>query len=205
MTKTIDERIQDSLNILEDFLKKNDNALKNIEELLELNFQAEELLSAVEGIELMYGEDISQSVTRFLSFPKKTIKIIQEGKYQYGESYKLLILKYKEMFLRLRKFEETGRTTLMKISEETVSNVFNFTIQRVDNTYFDFKVSHENQLSIINYLMDVFKKHISESNDLDVEELNDFISDLKELNVKIKDLESLFDDLLEEKNDGKNL
>lgn len=198
MEKPVLERVKDSLNNLEDLFEKNIEAQKHIEELIRLNFQDASLTHALEGIETMYGEEISISISRLLSFPTRTLEVVQEGTYKFEEYYKLLILKYRLQFLRLRQYEEIGHTTLMKMSEDISGNVFNYYVLRADNTYFDFKVSHENQLGVINYLVSVLNKHISTSETLELEDLNDFKVDLEELIKCVGELESNIDNKFEE-------
>lgn len=204
MEKPVQERIKDSLNILEVFLKSNDNAQKHIEDFLKYNFQEGTLFDAFEGIEEMYGEDISNSLLRLFSFPNTTLEIIEDGTYKFEEFYKLIILKFRAPFLRLRQFAETGRTALMKISEDIVEDVFSYTIQRADNTYFDLKISHENQIGVINYFIHVLNKHIVQSDNIELEDLKDFIIDFQELKESVDELYSNIKNKLEEKANGED-
>ncbi|MFJ3386356.1 hypothetical protein [Lysinibacillus sp. NPDC086135] len=198
MEKPVEERIIDSLNILEAFLNNNNDAKKHIEDFFKLNFQEETFVPTFEGIDEMYGEDISSSLLRLFSFPNKSLEIIRNGTYEFEEFYKLLILKFKSQFIRQRQIVETGRTSVLKISEDIIQNVFNYTMQRADNTYFDFKISHENQIGVINYFINVLNAHIANSDNLELGDLRDFIIDFQELQESVDELHSNIKNKLEE-------
>lgn len=204
MQETVEDRIIESLSFLEELFNKDPEAKKHIEELVATILKDESVTDAIEAIEIIYGEQISDSITRILSVPIKTISIIKDGDYKNEKFLSLFILKYKKVFLRVRQIEETGFNTLIKIAETISDNIINYTIQTADNTYFEFRVSQENQLGIINYFTKVLSNHIQKSTILDLDDLKDFESDLASLNETINTLKNNIEKKIEEVIDGED-
>lgn len=201
MQQTLDDRIKDSLNLLEELFNKDPEAKSHIEEVIATNLKDDGVNDAIEAVELLYNEDIGDAISRILSVPTKTINIIKNGEYTNEEFFLFFILKYRKVFLKLKQLEETGYSTLIRITENISGNIINYTMQRVDNTYLEFRVSHENQIGIINYLITVLSNHIEKSDSLNSLDLVDFNNDFLALIESTNSLKNAIEKRLEELKD----
>lgn len=200
MSTNTEERILSSLSNLEIFFDNNPEAQQYIDSLITENFHEESLGDAFDAIKDIYGEKISKDISLLLSFSRKSLGIINSNieTYKFGKYYKLLLHKFRRKFIRLRNLEENGVSTLVNITDSFEVNALNYVAQRADKSYVEFKMTHDSQLSVIEYFINAFSRYVSWSTNLDQDDLEGFVEDSNEIKKALDELESIIQNKIEE-------
>lgn len=200
MGNSINDRILSSLTNLETFFENNTEAQEYIDSLITANFLEENLNEAFEAIKDIYGGKVSKDISVLLSFSNRSLSVINDNgeTYKFHKFYKLLIHKFRRKFVRLRNLEENGASTLMYITETFDDTGINYSGQRANKSYLEFKLTHDSHLSVIEYFITAFDRYITWSSLLDQDDLENFIEDLQGIKQSLNELESTLQTAVEE-------